>query len=445
MFIAINKEDFLDQARESTERYAKGATLGVLDGVPVAVKDEIDVIGYRTTRGTILPKAPSPAKEDSPSVARLRSAAAIIVGKTNMHDMGVGVTGLNVHYGTPKNPHNASHYTGGSSSGSAAAVACGIVPLALAVDGGGSIRIPAPFCGVVGLKPTFQRVPSLPTELLSVGHFGPIANSVRDTAIAYATISGSHESFPRGRSQPSVDFSSFDKTKSLAGLKIGYFEALANHSSPEVAKSVRRVCQELRNKGAKIIPVQLHHFHTILLAHALTVLSELASMLDQHVESLHTMGPDARIMMMLASHFSALELTSAQRVRGFALRQIQQEIFDKVDIFISPTTGITAPKISADALEYGEMSAEQISDILRFCIYANLVGVPGIAVRIGHDSGGLPLSVQFQARHWDEDVLFRVAHTTEQLYVSQMKRPQVYFSILDRAKEIVRDDGTTNK
>lgn len=444
IFIAINRENFLEQARNSTKRYAKGATLGVLDGVPVAVKDEIDVMGYPTTYGTRLPKSPWPAKIDSPSVARLRGAGAIIVGKTNMHEVGAGVTGFNLHYGTPRNPYNVSHYTGGSSSGSAAAVASGIVPLALAVDGGGSIRIPASFCGVVGLKPTFQRVPSLPREINSVSHFGPIANSVRDTAIAYAIISGSHDSFPRGRSQPRADVSSFEKTESLAGVKIGYFEALTNHASPEVADSIRRVRQKLQNKGAQIVPVELHHYHTVMLAHTLTILSEMSSALDSQLQHISAMGPEARILLALARHYSALDYTSAQKVRAFALRQIREEIFDKVDIFMSPTTGITAPKISADSHDAGVLNTEQSSDIFRFSMYANLVGVPGIAVPIGYDSQGLPLSVQFQARHWNEDVLFRVAHTTELLYGSQMKRPEVFFSILDRARKIATNDEIAN-
>jgi Asp-tRNA(Asn)/Glu-tRNA(Gln) amidotransferase A subunit family amidase len=156
-YIAVNREDVLQQAAAATKRFSTGAPLSILDGIPVAVKDELDMVPYPTTAGTAF-LGRHPASSDATVVARLRAAGALLIGKANMHEIGMGVTGLNPIYGTPRNPYATHCHTGGSSSGSAAAVAAGLCPLALAADGGGSIRIPAALCGVVGLKPTYGRV-----------------------------------------------------------------------------------------------------------------------------------------------------------------------------------------------------------------------------------------------------------------------------------------------
>jgi hypothetical protein len=147
-FIAWEERELMQQARASTERYERGESLGILDGVPISVKDELDMQPFPTMVGTKFYNTQPPA-EDATTVSRLRSAGALMVGKTNMHEIGIGVTGLNVPYGTTRNPHHLDHYPGGSSSGSAAAVAAGLSPIALGLDGGGSIRIPASLCGVV--------------------------------------------------------------------------------------------------------------------------------------------------------------------------------------------------------------------------------------------------------------------------------------------------------
>ncbi|KAF0701479.1 hypothetical protein As57867_008011, partial [Aphanomyces stellatus] len=189
--IKCNKEVILQEAHASTERYARGAPIGVLDGVPIAVKDELDVIGYATSAGTsFFDELNGIATADASPVARLRAEGAIIVGKTNMHEVGLGTFGINTHFGTPRNPYNDQHMTGGSSSGSAAAVAAGLVPLAIGCDGGGSIRIPAGLCGVVGLKATYMRIPFHFQAGPSMANVGPLAATVQDAALAYAIMAG---------------------------------------------------------------------------------------------------------------------------------------------------------------------------------------------------------------------------------------------------------------
>ena len=182
--VAQRADDVLAQAAESTARWAAGAPLGPLDGIPVGVKDELDQAGYPTTVGTAF-MGSGPAAEDASVVARLRAAGAMLIGKLNMHEIGIGVTGINPHHGATRNPYDSDRITGGSSSGSAAAVAAGICPLSVGADGGGSIRIPAGLCGIVGLKATFGRVSEHGAAPLcwSVAHIGPMGASVYDVAL----------------------------------------------------------------------------------------------------------------------------------------------------------------------------------------------------------------------------------------------------------------------
>ncbi len=205
LFIAVNREDILTQAKASTERYAKKRPLSPMDGVPVAVKDEVDMLPYPTTVGTrFLGK--EPAGQDATVSARLRAAGALLVGKTNMHEIGINPNGYNDTYGAVCNPYDPACDPGGSSSGSAAAVAAGVVPAAIGADGGGSIRIPASLCGVVGLKSTFGRISEFGAAPLcwSVGHLGPLTVSVEDTALVYSIIAGADPNDPNTVQQPAV-------------------------------------------------------------------------------------------------------------------------------------------------------------------------------------------------------------------------------------------------
>lgn len=191
-FISFNEEDIRAQAKAATARWRAGAPIGPLDGVPVGVKDELDQAGYPTTVGTRFLGRSGAAQQDATAVARLRAAGALLIGKCNMHEIGIGTTGLNPHHGPARNPYDLGRCTGGSSSGSAAAVAAGLCPVALGADGGGSVRLPAALCGVFGLKPTFGRVSESGAAPLcwSVAHIGPLAATAHDAALVQALIAG---------------------------------------------------------------------------------------------------------------------------------------------------------------------------------------------------------------------------------------------------------------
>jgi len=430
------------EARASAERYAHGVPLGVLDGVPIAVKDTMDVRGYRTWAGTsFMGDLLGPASEDAVPVARLRAAGAIVIGKTNMHELGAGVTGFNAFHGTVRNPYDPRCYTGGSSSGSAAAVACGLVPLAVGQDGGGSTRVPAALCGVVGVKPTFQRVPPLSSGSPSLSHTGPIAGCVRDAAIGYAVMSGPDSGFPRSFSQPPADLRSFDDTQSLTGVRVGYFPQYNDHCAPEIAAATREVLQRLAVRGCELVEVSLPSLAPIHMAHSITIASEFALMIDKvvaatgatHASLVDKLSPEAQMVLTMADQCSSKDFVAAQRVRAFALRQFQEQVLRRADAFVSPTTGVTAPEIPREALAAGEVNARQQAALVRYSWYSNMIGTPAITLPVALDARGLPIGVQLQAGHWGEDLLLRLAHAVERDHSAQQRAPAVYAAVLDNA------------
>ena len=245
IIVAANRKDALKQAELSRERYRKNAMLGPLDGVPIAVKDELDVRGYHTRVGTRF-LGSNVAETDATAVERLRQQGAVIFAKLNMHEIGIGVTGMNPHFGAVRNPYDTRCMTGGSSSGSGAAVAAGLCPIAIGADGGGSIRIPAALCGVVGLKATFGRISEFGAAPLcwSVGHVGPIGLNMADVALAYQAMAGPDNADPQSRFQPPVR-PWHGRPSSLEGLRIGVDWPYLKTASPEVVEACADAIQLL--------------------------------------------------------------------------------------------------------------------------------------------------------------------------------------------------------
>ena len=229
-FIAVDEADLLAQAEASAARLRAGTPRSWLEGVPVAVKDELDQAPYPTTVGTSF-LGTTPAAHDATVVARLRAAGALLVGKTNMHELGIGVTGINPHHGAARNPYALGHATGGSSSGSAAAAAAGFCPVAIGADGGGSIRIPAALCGMVGLKATFGRISEHGAAPLcwSVAHVGPIGAHAADVAAVYGLLAGPDPADPGSLGHPGVRLPA---GRSLEGLRVGVLDAWFDHAEP---------------------------------------------------------------------------------------------------------------------------------------------------------------------------------------------------------------------
>lgn len=413
LFIAQHPEDVLAQAREATERYRRGIPLGPLDGVPLAVKDEVDMIPYPTTAGTRF-LGGLPARRDAEAVARLRSAGALLVGKTNMHEIGLGVSGINPHHGTPRNPYDPRRISGGSSGGSAATVAAGITPLALGADGGGSIRIPAALCGVVGLKPTFGRVSEFGAAPIcwSVAHLGPIAATARDAALGYLFMAGPDAKDPNTRFQPPLSLEGID-VPDLRGKRLGIYPAWFEDADPEVVAACRQALEWLKDAGAEVIEVEIPELGLLRLVHSLTIVSEMLSAQGQeYARNPARFAHETRVNFALLRHVRSDDFVTAQRHRARLHRQVMAAM-EGLDGLVTPATGCTARPIRPGAERLGESNLPMLDKLMRFMTLANLTGQPAIVFPVGYDSEGMPIGMQVIGRPWEEAFLLRVAHLAE--------------------------------
>ena len=413
VFIAQQADDVLAQARASTERWRTGQPLGPLDGVPVAVKDELDQRGYPTTVGTSF-QGGAPKAEDAFVVSRLRAAGATLIGKANMHEIGIGVSGINVHHGACRNPYHPEHMTGGSSSGSAAAVAAGLCPIAVGADGGGSIRIPASLCGVFGLKATFGRVSESGAAPLcwSVAHVGPLAATAHDLALAYAVMAGADPHDSNSRQAPRVELDGFD-APDLRGLRIGVFAPWFNDADAEVVYACEQLVDHLVRSGAQRSAVTLAGLDLARTAHVITIVTEMrASQAAFLAEDSRRYSPEARLSLALAGHLRATDRVLAERYRVEIFRSFMAALA-QVDVIVSPSVACTAPRIADDALECGQSDIAMTDRIMRFAAVSNLTGLPALTVPAGYDALGLPIGLQFIGRPWSEALLLRFARHAE--------------------------------
>ena len=426
--IACDHDDVMAQAKASTKRFGDGTPLGVFDGVPVAVKDEVDMVPYGTTVGTrFLGRVPAVA--DATVAARMRAAGALLIGKANMHEIGIGVTGLNPHHGATRNPYNPDHHTGGSSSGSAAAVAAGLCPVAIGADGGGSIRIPSALCGVYGLKATFGRVSVSGAAPLdwSVGHLGPIAADPVDLAMAYAVMAGSDPGDPLSNMQPPVSVEGFGSSD-LEGIKLGVYRPWFGHATPHVVEACEKMLKALEKMGAEVRDVTIPELDLLRIAHAITIVSEMAACMDRYDdEHRKDFGLDVRINLALARSFTARDYLKAQCARTRIIGHFDRALAE-VDAIVTPSTGCTAPAIPKDALPDGESNLSMVMQIMRFAAAANFTGLPAVSFPAGYDPHGLPIGFQAIGRRWEEHVLLRIAHLSSRAL--ERKQPEVHFPIL---------------
>ena len=426
--IAVNREDVMQQAREATQRIKEGKPLSVFDGVPVAVKDEVNMLRYRTTVGTAF-LGKSPATEDATIVARMRKAGALLVGKTNMHEIGIGVTGLNPTHGTTRNPYNPDHFTGGSSSGSGTAVAAGLVPVAISADGGGSIRIPASFCGVFGLKSTYGRVSEHGAAPLcwSVAHLGPIAGSATDMALAYAVMAGPDLRDPNSLHQPLPTLKNWDQLD-LRGLKLGVYKPWFQHADSEVVAACESMLKQFTDIGAEIREISIPDLELNRVAHTVTIVSEMVQAMSYtYAEHHREHGLDVRLNLALGRAFSSQDYVLAQRARTRIINNFSAALA-QVDMILTPTTAITAPHIPKDALPNGNSDLTTTIKIMRFATAANMTGLPAVSFPVGYTKNGLPIGMQAMGHPWDEATLLRLAVNAEQTI--ERKEPKVHYKIL---------------
>lgn len=378
-------------------------------------------------------------KDDACCVKRLRLCGAILVGKTNMHELGAGVSGINPHYGPARNPYNRNKITGGSSSGSAAVVAAGLCPVALGVDGGGSVRLPAALCGVVGLKPTFSRVPHegvLPLNY-TVGMVGILAASVEDALIVYAAISGELKSDQNGVAaapyQPklplpllkSADYTSYD-------IKMARYGKWFDDCSDDIKVCCSNAVTKLSDKyGWKIVDVTIPEIEVMRLAHYVTIGSECSSTMSRYSQNLSKaeMGWDVRFGLSAYGSFDSQEYLNAQRIRNRQL-QFHEKIFLMADIIVTPTVGVTAYDIKDDATRTGELDYINGAALVRYQVAGNFLGLPAVTVPVGYDQSSLPIGLQFIGKPWSESLLIHVAYATQALCLSKQKKAEIFYDML---------------
>jgi Asp-tRNA(Asn)/Glu-tRNA(Gln) amidotransferase A subunit family amidase len=444
-FTAWHAEEIRQQAEESVRRIADGSARSVLEGVPVAVKDEIDVAGYPTSLGTRF-LADTNAGEDAWIVARLREAGALIIGKTNMHEVGLGVTGLNPVHGTPVNPYAPWRYPGGSSSGSASVVASGICPAALACDGGGSVRIPAAYCGVFGLKLTMGRVSSRGEFPLAptVGNAGPIAGNARDLALMYLTIAGADPDDPLTHRQPPPNIDGF--LDDVRGLKIGIYRPWFEDACPEVVETATALVDRLRDEGAGIVEIDIPELDSLRVAHLITITTEMQAALSRFSREHKThFSSETRLNIALSRYLNSEDYIKAQQIRTRLLKHFLFA-FETVDLIVTPTTANLPPRLHGSRVLSGVSDLASLTQTMRYAVPANMLGFPAVSVPAGFvttdsrrfmpggeetDKDGkiysrVPVGVQFIGRHWEEALLLRMARMCEELVVRP--RPRVWFS-----------------
>ncbi len=427
LFVARKPEEVLRAAEAAGERLRAGKALSVLDGVPVVLKDEVDLAGFPTTLGTKF--RTQVATTDSTVAARLKAAGAIILGKVNMNEIGINPIGLNPHHGAARNPWNRSHMTGGSSSASGAAVASGLCPLSIGADGGGSIRIPAALCGIVGLKATWGRIPEtgVPPLCWNVGHVGPMGLTVDDVAAMYALLAGPDGHDVVAQVQPPHHLSGYENG-SLAGIRLGICWPYFEDADPGVVTRCKEAVKALTDAGATVVEIPPPDLNTVLWTHSCIILSEMASsMMPQLRERSSDFGLDSRTNLAIGRHFRATDLVHALRHRHRLTRELLAQMAS-VDVIVTPTTATTAPAIPEAALPDGESNLPVVDALMRFVRMANLTGCPALSVPAGFDSAGLPVGVQLMGRPYEEHLLLRLGRVVER--ASEHRTPTTHVRVL---------------
>jgi aspartyl-tRNA(Asn)/glutamyl-tRNA(Gln) amidotransferase subunit A len=442
-FITVTPELALAQARAADQRLATGAPLGPLDGIPLAIKDIINTKGVRTTAGSrILENFVSPY--DATVTRRLREAGAVCVGKTNCDEFAMGSSNENSAYGSAHNPWDTTRVPGGSSGGSAAAVAARQCLGALGTDTGGSIRQPASHCGVVGMKPTYGRVSryGVIAYASSLDQVGPMARSVRDCAHLLSAIAG-HDPLDSTSVARPVPAYATALDGGVRGLRLGLpKEYFVEGMSPEVSDAVRGAVRHLESLGASIEEVSLPHTEYAVAAYYLIATAEASSnlarydgtryglrvdrskgLLDMYQQTRGAgFGAEVKRRIMLGTYALSAGYYDAYYLKGQKVRTLIRRDFEKVfascQAIVAPTAPTTAFRLGEKVTDPLEM---YLSDI--FTISVNLAGLPGLSLPCGFDAQGLPIGLQIVGQPFDEETVLRTAYAYEQSTEWHTRRP----------------------
>ncbi len=390
----------------------------VLAGVPIAVKDMLETKGIRTTAGSKFFTDYIPV-EDGVVVKKLKDAGAIIIGKTITHEIALGVTTVNPHFGTCRNPWDLNRIPGGSSGGSAVAVATGMALAALGTDTGGSIRIPASLCGVTGLKPTFGRVSVRGVFPLSwnLDHIGPLTRTVADAALILQVIAGYDPEDPYSINEPIDDFSKgIEKgiKDQRVALAIGEYIAEAD---PEVLNAIHQAARVFEKLGARVENVDMSFLREAALANSLMTPADGAAYHQQRLaEHPDWFGADVRQRLETGRAVTSTEYIKARRTQSEMKHRLGR-FFEQYDLLLMPSTPISAPLIE------GNDAVEQARRLTRFTSPFNLTGLPALSIPCGYTNGDLPIGLQIISRAWNEAAVLQAGRAYERESDWGMRHP----------------------
>lgn len=375
-----------------------------LEGIPIAVKDLFDMAGIQTTSGSLFFKEHVPS-EDATAIKKLKGAGGLIIGKTNMHEIALGVTTLNPHFGACLNPWDTGRIPGGSSGGSAVAVSTGMALAALGTDTGGSIRIPAALCGVVGLKPTRGRVSLRGVVPLSwnLDHAGPLTSTVGDAAVLLQVLAGYDPQDPYSTDQSVDDFSA-RLHEGIKGWRIGLGVGdYVSEAAVEVLDTVQQAAKVMEHCGARVQGVDVSYLHEAALANGIMTQADGAAYHNQRLaDHPDWFGEDVRRRLENGRDTTSTQYALARHTQA-EMKDRLRRFFREYDLLLLPTTPIAAPEVQgADAME-------QARRLTRFTSPFNLTGLPAISIPAGVSAEGLPIGLQLVAGAWKESALLRAA------------------------------------
>jgi len=413
VFLTVLAEHARAQAKRAEREFRRGNARGPLHGIPVSLKDNFWTRGIRTTAGSKI-LADFVPEMDSDVAAALARAGAILLGKTNMHEFAYGITGENPHYGSSRNPWAPERISGGSSGGSAVAVTTGMGFASVGTDTGGSIRIPAALCGIVGLKPTYGLVSNEGVVPLGISfdHVGPLARSVTDACIVLEAIAGK---YPRGETRPNyrVLRRNWPRRLRLGWPKDFFFERI----NPEIQAAIKGAAKEFESLGARIEEVPLPHLPDSIDRASNLVVAEASYFHESqgyYPSRSEDYGDDVRGHLEWGHNLRAVDYLG-----GIEARRLVQADFDAalahVDAILAPTSPIPAPRIGESQVRIsGERETNVRAELLRLTRPSNLTGLPAISIPCGFTQDGLPIGMQLIGPRWGEAKLLAIALAYEE-------------------------------
>jgi aspartyl-tRNA(Asn)/glutamyl-tRNA(Gln) amidotransferase subunit A len=422
-YLTVTAERALDDARAAAADLGAGRDRGPLHGLPIALKDLFATAGIRTTAGSKI-LADWVPDTDSAVARRLRDAGAVLLGKLNTHEFAYGATTTNPHYGPTRNPWNVDYIPGGSSGGSGAAMAAELAAATMGSDTGGSIRIPAALCGVVGLKPTYGRVSKagMVPASWTYDHPGPLTRTVEDAALLLQAIAG-YDPDDYSTVRVPVDDYTTDLRRGVVGLRVGVPRAFFfDELDDEVRAAVERALDVLRGLGAEVRDVDLDAVERLIQAGLLAD----TEFTEYHAPSVAAraddFGADLRASFARASSPTGHELVAAQRVVHGGIEAVRR-LLEVVDVLVTPTTVAPAVPIGQETVRYGGVEEGTFATYIRCTFPFNAAGLPALSVPCGFTAAGLPIGLQIAGRSFDEATVLRVGYAYEQATEWHAHRP----------------------